>query len=95
MKKLMGLGAMLLAGFLVVPGNLGLTGRVYAQEGSKQLTEEQYQELQKKRQEWDDLERKEQSQNSTAERLQRAEKRRQDAEKRRKAAEQGQRELDK
>lgn len=95
MKKMMGLSAVLLAGFLVMPGNLGLPGRVFAQEGSKPLTDEQYQELQKKRQEqWQDLERIQQRQENTGQRLQEAEKRRQDAEKRRKEAEKRLRELE-
>ena len=35
MKKIMGLGAMLLAGFLVIPGNLGLASQVLAQSDSQ------------------------------------------------------------
>ncbi len=35
MKKIMGLGAMLLAGFLVIPGNLGVASPVLAQERSR------------------------------------------------------------
>ena len=35
MKKIKGLGAMLLAGLLVIPGNLGLAGQVLAQSDAK------------------------------------------------------------
>ena len=35
MKKIMGLGAMLLAGLLVIPGNLGLASQVLAQSDAK------------------------------------------------------------
>src|SRR4030043_116057 len=51
MKKIMGLGAMLLAGLLVIPGNLWLASRVLAQSGSKTIEDKQMQELQQKRQE--------------------------------------------
>jgi peptidoglycan hydrolase CwlO-like protein len=96
MKKRFGLGVMLLAGLLVIPGNLWLAGQVFAQEGSKQLTDKEYQELQKKRQEqWNDLERMQHRQDNTGQRLQEAGKRRQDAEKRQKAAEKRLRELEK
>lgn len=96
MKKLIGLGALLLAGLLVIPGNLWTVGPVYAQEGSKQLTEQEYQELRKKRlEQWDDLEREDKRMQNTGQRLQEAEKRRQDALKRQKAAEQGSREMGK
>jgi hypothetical protein len=96
MKKMMGLSAIFLAGFLVIPGNLWLTGRVYAQEGSKPLTEEQYQELEKKRQEqWQTLQDIQKRQEDTGTRRQESDQRQQDAIKRQKAAEQGQQELDK
>ena len=45
MKKLMGIGALLLAGILAVPGNLWLAGPVSAQEGGKQLTDEEYENI--------------------------------------------------
>jgi hypothetical protein len=95
MKKLMGLGALLLAGILVVPGSLGLTGRALAQEGSKKLTDEQYEQLKKKRQEeWQT--REEIDKNSkTGERLKSGVKHRDDALKRQKAAEQKLKEMEK
>jgi len=90
MKKLMGLVALLLAEILVIPGYLGLEGRALAQEGSRQLTDEQYEKLRQKRQEqWQTLEDIQKRQEDTGARLQEAEKRRQDAAKRQKAAEQG------
>ncbi|MFZ5448361.1 MAG: hypothetical protein ACOZFS_06965 [Thermodesulfobacteriota bacterium] len=88
MKKLVGLGAMLLAGLLAAAGSLGV-GSAYGQEGSKQLTDEQYRQLQQKRQEqWQTREEIQKRQEDTGQRLQEAEKRRQDALKRQKAAEQ-------
>ena len=39
MKKIKGLGAMLLAGFLVIPGNLWLASQVLAQSDLKTITE--------------------------------------------------------
>ncbi len=96
MKKLMGLGGLLLAGVLLMPGNLWLTGRVYAQEGSKQLTDEEYEQLRQKRQEqWQTLEDIQKRQDNTGERLQEAVKRSQDAAKRQKAAEQKLKETEK
>lgn len=95
MKKLMGMGAMLLAGILVVPGNLGLTGFVYAQEGSKQLTDEQYEKLKQKRQEeWQTLEQIDKD-SKTGARLKSGVKHRDDALKRQKAAEQKLKEMEK
>ena len=96
MKKLMILGALFLAGVLAMPGNLWLTGCVYAQEGGKQLTDEQYEKLKQKRQEeWQTREDIQKRQDNTGERLQESEKRRQDAEKRQKAAEQDMEEMEK
>ncbi len=90
MKKLRALGAMILAGVLVIPGSFGLTGQVFAQERTKQLTDEEYQKLQQKRQEeWQTQEDIAKRQENTGQRLQDAQKRRQDALKRQKAAEQG------
>lgn len=95
MKKLMGLGALLMAAVLLVSGNFGLTGRAFAQEGSKQLTDEQYEKLKLKRQEqWQTLEDIQKRQDNTGERLQEAVKRRQDAERRQKAAEQKLKEME-
>ena len=51
MKKIMGLGAMLLAGLLVIPGNLGLAGQVLAQSDSTTTEDKQLQDLRQKRQE--------------------------------------------
>lgn len=95
MHKLMGLGALLLAGVLVMPGNLWLTNCVNAQEGGKQLTDEEYEKLRQKRQEqWQTLEDIQKRQDNTGERLQEAVKRRQDAAKRQKAAEQKLKEME-
>jgi hypothetical protein len=90
MKKLMGLGALLLAGFLVIPGNLGLAGQVLAQS-NPQTTEE----LRQKRLETlQEQEREAAQEQNTGKRQQDAVKRQQDAIKRQKAIEQGQRQLD-
>jgi hypothetical protein len=95
MKTFTGLGALLLAGMLVVPGNLGLGGRAWAQEGSKELTPEQYEQLKKKRQEeWQTREDIQKSQ-ETGERLKSGVKHRDDALKRQKAAEQKLKEMEK
>jgi hypothetical protein len=95
MKKLMGIGALLLAGILVVPGNLGLTGRALAQEGSKQLTDEQYEQLKQKRQEEWQTREDIQKNSTTAERLKSGVKHRDDALKRQKAAERQLKEMEK
>ena len=84
MKKIMGLGPMLLAGLLVIPGNLELASQVLAQSDAKTIEDQQLQELRQKRQE----ERQER------ERVEKPGERRQDAIKRQKAAEQRQRELE-
>ena len=95
MKKIMGLGAMLLAGFLVIPGNLGLASRVLAQSDAKTVDDKQLQELRQKRQEqWEEREREAKQLENTGKRRQDAIKRQQDAGKRQKAAEQRLRELD-
>ena len=58
MKKVVRLGAIFLAGLLAMPGNAWLVSRVSAQTDQEKLSEEQYKELQKKRQEeWNDRER--------------------------------------
>jgi membrane protein involved in colicin uptake len=96
MKKIGGLGAILLAGFMVIPGNAWLATRVYAQSGSEKFTEKQWQELQQKRQEqWNDLERQQQRQDNIGQRRQEAEKRQQDAAKRQREAERRLQELQK
>jgi hypothetical protein len=95
MKKLRGMGALLLAGILLVTGNLGLADRVYAQEGSKQLTDEQYEQLKKKRQEEWQTREEIQKNSTTGERLKSGVKHRDDALKRQKAAEQKMREMEK
>ena len=83
MKKISGLGAIFLAGLLMIPGNAGLASRVYAQSGSEKLSDKQYQELQQKRQEqWDDRERQQQRQDNIGQRRQEGETRQKDAEKR-------------
>jgi len=91
MKKIMGLGAMLLAGLLVIPGNLGLAGQVLAQSDAQTAEDKNLQELRQKRQEqWQERER----QVKPGERRQDAIKRQQDAGQRQKAAEQRQLELE-
>jgi len=91
MKKIMGLGAMLLAGLLVIPGNLWLASQVLAQSDAKTIEDQQLQELRQRRQE----ERQERERvEKPGERRQDAIKRQQDASKRQKAAEQRQRELE-
>jgi hypothetical protein len=49
MKNFRGLGAMLLAGFLVIPGNLGLASQVLAQSEAQTTQDKQLQELRQKR----------------------------------------------
>jgi hypothetical protein len=94
MKKIKGLGAMLLAGLLVIPGNLGLAGQVLAQSDAK-TEDKQLQELRRKRQEqWEEREREAKQLEDTGKRKQDAIKRQQDAVKRQKAAGQSQQELD-
>ena len=84
MKKITGLGTMLLAGLLVIPGNLWLASQVLAQSDAKTIEDQQLQELRQKRQE----ERQEHERVvKPAERRQDAIKRQQDASKRQKAAE--------
>jgi uncharacterized sporulation protein YeaH/YhbH (DUF444 family) len=91
MKMIMGLGAMLLAGLLVIPGNLGLASQVLAQTDSKTVEDKQLQELRQKRQETlQEQEREAEQLQDTGKRKQDAIKRQQDAIKRQKAAEQGQ-----
>ena len=95
MKKIMGLGAMLLAGLLVIPGNLWLASRVLAQSDSQTMEDKQLQELRQKRQEqWEEREREAKQLEDTGKRKQDAVKRQQDAGQRQKAAEQRLRELD-
>ena len=95
MKKFKGLGAMLLAGLLVIPGNLGLAGQVLAQSDAKTIEDKQLQELRQKRQETlQEQEREAEQLQDTGKRKQDAIKRQQDAIKRQKAAEPGLRELE-
>lgn len=95
MKKIMGLGALILAGLLIIPGNLGLAGQVLAQSDTKTTEDKQLQELRQKRQEqWEEREREAKQLEDTGKRRQDAIKRQQDAAKRQKAAEQQMRELD-
>jgi uncharacterized protein YxeA len=95
MKKIMGLGAMLLAGLLVIPGNLWLTSPVLAQSGT-QTREDKYQEelRQKRQEEWQEREREQKQYQNSGQRKQDAIKRQEDANKRQKAAEQRLRELE-
>jgi len=91
MKKIMGLGALLLTGLLVIPGNLWLASPVLAQSDAQKIEDQQLQELRQRRQE----ERRERERVETpGERRQDALKRQQDASKRQKAAEPRQRELE-
>jgi len=90
MKKIMGLGAMLLAGFLVIPGNLGVASPVLAQS-NPQTTEELRQKRLKTLQE---QEREAAQEQNVGKRQQDALKRQQDAIKRQKAIEPGQQELE-
>ncbi len=95
MKKILGLGAMLLAGLLVIPGNLGLASQVLAQSDAKTIEDKQQQELQQKRQEqWQEREQREKKMQDSGKRRQDAIKRQQDAGQRQKAAEQRLRELE-
>jgi Skp family chaperone for outer membrane proteins len=95
MKKIMGLGAMLLAGLLVIPGNLGLASQVLAQSEAQTIEDKQLQELRQKRQEqWQEREREGKQLEDTGKRKQDAIKRQQDAGKRQKAAEPRRRELE-
>ena len=92
MKNWKGLVGLILAGLLVIAGQVWSEGRAYAQSGS-QMTEPQRQELEKKYQEqWNDLERLDKRQEDTGARLQEAVKRRQDAERRQREAERQMRE---
>ena len=80
MKKIMGLGALLLAGFLVIPGNLGLAGQVLAQSEAKTTEDKQLQDLRQKRQETlQEQEREAKQQQNTGERQENAIKRQKDA----------------
>src|SRR4030042_2106600 len=95
MKKIMGLGAMLLAVLLVIPGNLGLASQVLAQSDAKTTEDKQLQDLRQKRQEqWEEREREAKQREKTGKRKQDAVKRQQDAGQRQKAAEQRLRELE-
>jgi hypothetical protein len=51
MKKTMGLGALLLAGLLAIPGNLWLASQVLAQSDTKTMEDKQLQDLRQNRQE--------------------------------------------
>jgi hypothetical protein len=95
MKMIMGLGAMLLAGFLVISGNLGLTGQALAQGGGQTTQDKQLQEQRQKPQmTLPEQEREVAPQPSAFQRQQDATKRQQDALKRQKAAEKRLQELE-
>ena len=51
MRRITGLGALLLAGLLVIPGNLWLASRVLAQSAAQTIEDQQLQELRQRRQE--------------------------------------------
>jgi hypothetical protein len=94
MKKIAGLRAMLLAGLLVIPGNLWLASQVLAQSESQTIEDKQQQELKRKRQEeWEYLDQKEKKQHPGL-RREEAIKRQEDAIKRQKDAERRLRELE-
>jgi hypothetical protein len=79
MKKFKGLRVVLLAGLLVIPGNLGLAGQVLAQSDAK-TEDKQLQELRQKRQEQrQELEREAKQLENIGKRKQDAVKRQQDA----------------
>ena len=87
MKKMTGLGALILAGLLVIPALPGNGSRAYAQSGSG-MSERERRELEKKYQEqWDYLERLDKHQESTYERMEEAVKHREDAARRQREAE--------
>lgn len=94
MKRIMGVGVVLLAGSLAIPGNLWLPSRVLAQSQSQTLEDKRQQELQQKRQEeWEYLDQKEKKQHPGVRRPE-AVKRQEDALKRQKEAERRMRELE-
>lgn len=94
MKKIIGLGAVLLAGLLVIPGNFRLAGQALAQREAPQMEDKKQQELQQKRQEeWEYLDQKEKKQHPGV-RYPEAVKRQEDAIKRQKDAERRLRELE-
>ena len=94
MKRIMGVGLMLLAGSLATPGNLWLPSQVLAQSQSQTLEDRRQQELQQKRQEeWEYLDQKEKKQHPGV-RYPEAVKRQEDAVKRQKDAERRLRELE-
>jgi hypothetical protein len=88
MKKIVGLGAVLLAGFLAIPGNLGFAGQALAQGGAQTGEDEQLQDLRQKRQETL------QEQEREAQEEQNVGQRNQDAIQRQKAADPQQQDLD-
>ncbi len=95
MKKIMGSGALLLAGLLVIPGQLWLGSQVLAQSQEPTTEEQRQQQLQQKRQEeWEYLDQKEKTRHPGI-RYPKAIQRQEDAIKRQKDAEQRLRELEK
>jgi hypothetical protein len=89
MNKIGGLGVMLLAGFFVIPGNLGFASQALAQNGAQTVQDKQLEELRQKRIETlQEQEREAAQQQNTDKRKQDALKRQQDAIKRQKAIEQ-------
>jgi hypothetical protein len=94
MKKMYGLVALILAGFLVIPALPWSGSRACAQSGSE-MSERERQALERKYQEqWDYLERLDKHQESTYERMEEAVKHRDDAEKRKGQAERQLQELE-
>ena len=94
MKKIMGLGAMLVAGLLVIPGNLWFARQVLAQSDTKTIDDRQREESRQKRlEEWQERD-QEGRQQSAGQRRQDAIDRQRDANQRQKAAERRMREID-
>jgi hypothetical protein len=87
MNRRKGLAGLILAGLLLISGNLGFGAQALAQSGSGKLTEQQRRQLEQKYQEeWKTREQM-QKQQETGARLQSGEKHRRDAEKRQREAE--------
>jgi hypothetical protein len=96
MKKLIGVGALLLAGLLLMSGTGWLATRASAQSGPGKLSDQEWQELQQKRQkEWEDSEKADKRRENTYQRRKEAEQRQRDAEKRQREVERQLQELQK
>lgn len=88
MTRRKSLTGLMLAGLLLLPGNLGFGGWALAQSGSGELTEPQRRQMEQKYQErWETLEQIQKRQEDSGAKLQNADQRRRDAEKRQREAE--------